>query len=86
MIDRHVALAAAGFVISGKHRDSLKQGRFAGAIFADDDGDDGIEAQLEIVLQEGQAKRIGLPVGYARRIEPESPEVGRRQVDFAFSP
>jgi hypothetical protein len=54
MIDRSVALAAACFVIPGKHGDAFKQGRFAGAVFADDDGDRLVETQLESSLRKGR--------------------------------
>jgi L-asparaginase II len=30
MVNRHVALAAAGLVIAGQHGNALQQGRFAG--------------------------------------------------------
>ena len=83
MIDRHVSLAAAGFVIAGEHGDAFQQRGFAGAVFADDDGDRPVEIQLEIVAQERQAERIGRAVGDTRRIEPYLPEVRRRQVDGA---
>ena len=59
MIDRHIALAAAGFVIARQRGDAFEQRRFAGAVFADDDGDGAVEIQLEIVAQERQAERIG---------------------------
>jgi hypothetical protein len=66
MIDRHIALAAAGLVIAGHRRDPFEQRRFAGAVLADDDGDRVRETQLEIVLQERQAERIGGAVGNFR--------------------
>ena len=59
MIHRPIALAAAGFVIAGEHGDPFEQGRFAGAVFADDDGDGAIELSSKLALQERQAKRIG---------------------------
>ena len=86
MIDRPITLAAAGLIIAGEHRDPLEQSGFAGTVFADDDGDGAIQAQLEIVPQERKAERIGLAVGDARRIEPEPPEIRRGQVDGAISP
>jgi hypothetical protein len=52
MIDGPVALAATSFVISGEHRDAFKQSGFAGAVFADDDGDRPVETQFEISAQE----------------------------------
>jgi hypothetical protein len=51
MIDRHVTLAAACFVISSEHRDPFQQSGFAGAVLADDDSDWPIETQLEIIQQ-----------------------------------
>ena len=86
MIDRPIALAAAGFVIPRQHRDPLKQGGFAGAVFAGNDGDGTIEAQLKVVLEKRQAKWIGLAVGDARRIEPDPCQIRRRHVDGAISP
>ena len=86
MIDRPIALAAAGFVIAGQHRDSLQQGGFAGAVFTDNDGDGSIETQVEIVVQERQAERIGGAIGDPRGIEPDPPEVRRGQIDRAISP
>jgi hypothetical protein len=35
-------------------------------------------------MQEGQAERIRVAIGDARRIEPDPPKIGRRQVDVAF--
>ena len=81
MIDRHIALAAAGFIISGEHRYSLQQRGLPGAVFADNDGDGAIEAQLEIIPKKRQAERIGVTVGNARRVEPHLPEVRRGHVD-----
>jgi len=85
MVDRHVSLAAAGFVIAGEHRDTFEQGRLSGAVFADDDRDRAIKAQFEIVAQHGKAERIGLAVGDPRWIEPDALQVRRRQVDRAIS-
>ena len=65
MIDRHIALAAAGFVVAGEHGDAFEQGRFAGAVFADDDGDGAVEVQHRNHPQERQAERIGGAVGDA---------------------
>src|SRR6266851_10458827 len=85
MIDRHIALAAAGFVIAGEHADPLEQSGFSGAVFTDDDGDRPIETQLELVQQEWQTKRIGCAVGDARRLKPNAPEIRRRQPNVALS-
>jgi hypothetical protein len=85
MVHRTVTLAAAGFVISGKYGDPFEHGGFAGAVLADDDGDRPIEAEFEFVLQKRKAKRIGLAVGDARWVEPDAPEIWRRQVDGAIS-
>src|SRR4029453_13136872 len=71
MIDRPVALAAAGLVITGQNGDALEQGGFAGAVFTGNDGNGSIETQLELIVQERQAERIGLAAGNARRIEPD---------------
>jgi hypothetical protein len=86
MIDRSIAFAAARFVISGQHRDPLKQRRLSGPVLADDDGDGAIEAQLKVVVKKRQAERIGLAVGDARRIEPDPCQIRRRHVDGAISP
>jgi hypothetical protein len=85
MVDRHVSLAAAGFVIASQHGDAFQQRRFAGAVLADDDGDGAIEAQFEIVAQQRQAERIGLAVGDARRLEPDALEIRCRQIDRPFA-
>src|ERR1700730_10263709 len=85
MIDRHVPLAAAGFVISGEHGYSFQQRGLAGAVLADDDGDRPIKTQLEIVVQERKAERIGRAVGDARRLEPDAPEIRRRHIDGSIS-
>src|ERR1700682_6020163 len=70
MVDRPVALAAAGVVIAGEHRDPLEQGGFAAAVFTDDDGDRPVETQLEVIVQEWQTERIGGAVWNARRLKP----------------
>ncbi len=49
MIDWFVTLGTAGLVIAGEHGDAFKQRGFAGAVFADDDGDSAVEAQFEII-------------------------------------
>jgi hypothetical protein len=51
MIDRTIALAAAGFVIASQYGDPFEQCGFAGAVLAGDDGDRPIETQLEIIQQ-----------------------------------
>jgi len=43
MIDRPIALAAAGFVIAGEHGDAFQESRFTRPVLADDDGDGTIE-------------------------------------------
>src|SRR5260221_13460289 len=86
MIDGPVALAAAGFVISGEHRDAFEQSGFAGAVFTGDDRDRLVETQLEVIVQERKAERIGRPVVDARWIEPDPPQVRRRHPNVAISP
>jgi hypothetical protein len=85
MIDRHVALAAAGFVVAGQNGDPFQQRGFAGAVFAGDDGDRAVEIQIELISQERQAERIGRAVVDARRIEPDAPEIRRRHIDRSIS-
>jgi hypothetical protein len=85
MIDRPITLAAAGLVIAREHGDAFQQGGFTGAVFADNDGDGSIETQLEVVVQKGQAERIGCAVLDARWIEPDAPEVRRRHIDLSIS-
>jgi len=85
MIDRPIALAAAGFVIAGEHGDPLEQSGFAGAVFTDDDGDGPIEAQLEFVQQEWQTKRIGRAVVNPRRLKPDPPQIRRRHANVALT-
>jgi hypothetical protein len=85
MIDRHIALAAAGLVISGEYGDPFQKSGFAGAVFTDDDGDGSIETQLEIILQERKTERIGRAVGDARWIELDPLEVRRRHPNDAVS-
>src|SRR5437879_10113306 len=86
MIDRHVALAAAGFVIASEHGNSFKKSGFAGPVLTDDDGDRPVETQLKIIVQERKAERIGRAVGDARWIEPNASEIRRRQIDRSISP
>src|SRR6202048_4979511 len=85
MVDGPEALAAAGVVIAGEHRDPLEQSGFAAAVFTDDDGDRLVEAQLEVIVQERKAERIRLAAGDARWIEPDSPQVRRRHPNVALS-
>ena len=85
VIHRLVALAAASFVISGQHGDALEQGRFAHTVLADDDGDRAVEAQLELALQERQAKRIGRGILDPIRLQPDPPQVGCGHVDRALA-
>src|ERR1700676_4362285 len=85
MVDGPVALAAAGVVKAGEHRDPPKQGGFAGPVFTGDDRDRPIETQLEVIVQERQTKRIRLAVGDARWIEPDPPQVRRRHPNVALS-
>src|ERR1700681_1164576 len=85
MIDGPVALATAGFVIFGEHRDAFKQSGFAGGVFTDDDGDRPVETQFEIIAQERKTKRIRLAVVDARWIEPDPPQVRRRHPNVALS-
>src|SRR6201986_5692449 len=86
MIDRHVALAASGSIIAGHGRDALQQRGLARAVLSYNDRDGAIEAKLEIVGQERQAERIGLPIVDPRWIEPDPLEIRCRQVDVALSP
>jgi hypothetical protein len=44
------------------------------------------EVELEALLQERQAERIGGGIAYPRRVEPDALEVGRWQVDGTISP
>src|SRR5882672_9256135 len=81
MIDRPIALAAAGFVVAGQNGDAFQKSGFSGPVFPDDDGDGTVETQLEIILQERQTERIGSAVGDARWIEPDPLEVRRGQTN-----
>ncbi len=85
MVDRHIPLAAAGFVISGEHGYSFEQRGFSGAVFTDNDRDRPIKTQLEIIVQKGQAEGIDRPVGDTRWIEPNAPEIRRRHIDRSIS-
>ena len=85
MVDRHVALAAAGLVVAGEHGDAFEKCGFARAVLADDDSDRLVKTQFEIVAQQGKAERIGFAVGDPRRLEPDALEVRRRQVDRAVA-
>src|SRR5260370_12402207 len=84
MIERHIALAAAGFVIAGEHGDPFQKSGFAGPVLTDDDGDRPVETQLKIILQERKTERIGRAVGDARWIEPDPLEVRRGQTNVPF--
>jgi hypothetical protein len=84
-IDGTIAFATAGIVISGKRYDSLKQGRFAGAVLANDDGDRAIEAKFEAPREKRHAERIGRRVADPRTVEPDTPQIRCRQIDYAFS-
>src|SRR5262245_28837323 len=84
MIDRHVAFAAAGFVVAGEHGDAFEQRGFTGTVLADDDGDRLVERELELVTQERQAIRIGGAALDARRIDPQSLQIPRWQIDRAI--
>jgi len=85
MIDRPIALAAAGFVISGEHRDAFKQSGFSGPVLTDDNGNRPVETQFEIIVQERKAERIGRAVVDARWIEPYPSQVRRRHPNVAIS-
>ena len=85
VIDRHVALAAAGFVVAGEHGDAFKKCGFARAVLADDDGDRLVKTQFEIVAQQGKAERIGLAVRDAGWVEPDALQIRRRQIDRSVS-
>jgi hypothetical protein len=85
MIDRHVTSAAAGFVEASQRGNPLQQCGFSGAVLADDDGDRPFKTQFEIIAQQWQAERIGLPLGDPRRIEPAALQIRRRQIDWLVS-
>jgi hypothetical protein len=85
MVDRHIAFAAAGFVIAGEHGDAFQQGGFAGPVLTDDDRDRAVEAHFKIIVQQGKAERIGLAIRDLRRFEPDPLEVRRRQIDRAIA-
>jgi hypothetical protein len=59
MIDRHIAFAAAGLVVAGERGDAFQQSRLTRAVLADDDGDGVLKVELEALLQEQRAERIG---------------------------
>src|SRR5689334_2027509 len=71
VVDRPVALAAAGLVVTCECGDALKQGRLSCAVLANNDRDGAVEAKLEAVAQEWQTKRIGVAIGHPCRIDPE---------------
>src|SRR5258707_4502660 len=77
MVDGPVALAAAGVVKACENGDPLEQSGFAGAVYTDDDGDRPIEAQLEVIVQKRQTKRMRLALGDARWLKPNRPQVRR---------
>ena len=52
MIDGHVTLATACAVIASQRGDPFQQGRFAGAVLADDGGDGKLKVEFEVVGQE----------------------------------
>jgi hypothetical protein len=85
MVDRHIALAAAGFVIAGQNGDPFEQCGFARAVLADNDGDGAIEGERELVTQKRQAKWIGLRIRHTGGVKPKPPEIGCRQVDVTFA-
>ena len=58
VIDRPISLAATGLVESHQPGDPFQQGRFAGAVLADNDGDGAVKAELELVLQIWKAKQM----------------------------
>ena len=81
VIDRHVALAAAGFVVAGERGDPFQERRLAGAVLAHDDGDGAVEAELEVLCQERQAEWISRGVLDQRAVEPHPPQIRRRKID-----
>jgi hypothetical protein len=85
VIDRPIALAAAGLVIAGQHGDPFEKRGFADAVLASDDRDWSLETQFETVVQERKAEWIGGAIGDARWIEPDAPEIGRRHIDGSIS-
>jgi hypothetical protein len=70
VVDRHIALPAAGIVKSRKRGDPFQKRRFARAVLADNDRDRALETQFEIIAQQWEAERIGLAIGDARGLEP----------------
>ena len=83
MIDRSIAFAAAGFVITGERGNAFEQSRFSRAVLADDDGDGAIEGKIQSVAQERQTGRIGVVVGNTSAFEADALEIRRRQIDVA---
>ena len=83
VIDRPIAFAAARPVVPRQRGDAFEQGRFSGAVLAGNDGDRSVEVQFKTVPQKRQAERIGLALGCAHRLEPNAPEIRRRQIDGA---
>src|SRR5262249_58556960 len=85
MVDRPVALAAACVVIAGQRRDALEECGLAGAVLTDDYRYCFVEGDGELVPQKWQAERISRPVLHPFRIQPQTSEVGRREIDDAIS-
>ena len=79
VIDGPIALTAAGFVISGQHRNPFEQRRFPRPVFSNDDGNRPVEIEFESVMEERQTKRIGRGIVDARLIKPYSLEIWRWQ-------
>ena len=85
MIDGTVALAATGLVITGERRDAFEERRFPRAVLADDDRHRLVESDGEFVSQERQAERIDGLILDTVAIDPDAPQVGRRQIDDAIA-
>jgi len=68
-------------IVAGQRRDAFQQGRLADAVLANDDGDGAIETEIETFREKRQAERIGLRVRDPRRLQPDPPEIRRRQID-----
>jgi hypothetical protein len=64
---------------------SIRRISFKNSIFADNDGDGSVEAQVEVIVQEGKAERIGRAVVDARGLEPNALEVRRRHIESSIS-
>jgi hypothetical protein len=85
MVDGHIALAAAGFVIPRQHGNALQQAGLAGPVLSNDDGDGSIEADFECVAQKRQTKWIRGAVWHAIRFEPYPFQIRRRQPNVSAS-